>query len=310
MRTSGRLLLLAQFLVSTALAQNWPVLVQPPARANSYQKSKEAPHQYRTRLFEITSFKDHRDQTLRDFVICAESVPEVIQKLPLPLYAPPEKSPFQIHIHQDTDSFLAAGGAMGTAGFYARRTQTALLQWDFLFDRNTRPDRIPEPNFDLMIHELAHLSMHGLIPRIEVWLSEGIAEYLVAAHIQSGLYRFDKIDIAIVKRIKNRHPDSNGSFNLPPLSKLLSATSRDWLATSKGKSGDQALEPYDASLLLVHYSFHGGAERRKKTRLYFRQAHQGKPEALLFPVEKAPAIEKALVTYWKKKGLKLSFRSP
>ncbi|MGB0145480.1 MAG: hypothetical protein ACPGJR_12205 [Akkermansiaceae bacterium] len=309
MRTKGWIALVAALITANSPAQKWPIEITPPPNINAYRKSGNESLLYRTRHFEIKTFKDHQDRVLKTFVKCAESVPEVIQRLPIRLYAPPERSPFQIQIHPDKDSYQSAGGAKGTAGFYESRKQTVLLQWDFLFDRNTPAGQIPKPNFDLVIHELTHLSMHSLIPRIEVWLSEGIAEYLVSAHVGDGRYRFDKIDTAIAKRIRSRHPKSTGTFTLPPLSELLNASFRDWLASSKGKSGDDVLEPYDASLLLVHYCFHGGEERRKQTREYFQHVHQNKPGRLL-PVKGAPAIEKVLAAYWKKRGLKLLFRKP
>lgn len=308
MRTSIARFLLALVLTLLSGARDWPTSFEPAAGTGRTTRVADSAHRWRSRSFDVISFRAHSPEILAALVTSAESVPDVLKVLPLPLLAPPEDGPAVIRIHPDEKSYLGGGGAPGTAGFYDARNRTVLLQWDFLFDRQPPRGDLPEPRFDMVIHELTHLSMHRLIPRVEVWISEGIAEYLAAAHVGKGHYRFDHIEKSIASRIRSRHPQSRTSHHLPPLSVLLEASPQDWLAETAHIPASEVMESYDAALLLVHFCFHGGAKRREELNHHLKVAHQRTPATPLLPTIKAPAIEQSLVSFWQKRGLKLTFR--
>ena len=89
-------------------------------------------------------------------------------------------------------------------------------------------------------------------------------------------------------------------------------SSRDWHTRTENLPPGEALQSYTSSLLLTHYAFHGGAERRKEVRSYLEAldkvsfVHKEKPR--LFSPADAMEIESKIKTYWKLKGLRLGFQ--
>lgn len=296
---------------SIATAQKWPSNFKAPQKAGSFKVVDLERNHYRSAHFDLISFKNHSKQFLADFFTCAESVPLVLEALPLPLLAPSDRKA-KIVLHPTRQAYLADGGAGNTAGFYDSRRNVVLLQWEKLFQQPTESGGLPTHSFDLTIHELTHLSMHRLIPHVEVWLSEGIAEYLAATYQGKGKYQFDQIDQSVIRRLNRYRRAGDKAFTLPPLSKLLLANQRDWLRETAGADPYKAIEPYRAALLLVHFSFHGGGERLEKTRKHLTLAHEKKrtrpPLAPLYQRDEAAKIEAALAAYWSKKGIQINFR--
>mgnify|MGYP002628103028 CR=1 FL=1 len=96
----------------------------------------------------------------------------------------------------------------------------------------------------------------------------------------------------------------------PAKSKFLAV--RDWHTRTENLPPGEALQSYTSSLLLTHYAFHGGAERRKEVRSYLEAldkvsfVHKEKPR--LFSPADAMEIESKIKTYWKLKGLRLGFQ--
>lgn len=292
--------------------QTWLKKIHPPAGAGKYSIIPEAGRfVYQTKSFRIVTFKKHDHTLMTDFTKCLESVPLALQNIPLPLYAPSKKQKGQVLILGHDADYLAAGGAKNTAGYYDGAKNRTLINWPH-FRNNTRQTRLlQEPAFDLIIHELTHLSMHNLMWKCQPWLSEGIAEYMAASHVGRGNFDFSQMDHTIRKRIEKHTKPGSISSAVLGIRPLLSLSSKGWLERTAKIDAWEALKAYNCALLLSHYCLHGGAGRLKKTREHFIALHtiqttiQEKPRLIL--EGDAKKIEISIAEYWKKRGLRVSF---
>ena len=292
--------------------QTWLKKVHPPAGAGKYSMTPEAGRfVYQTESFRIVTFKKHDHTLMTEFTRCLESVPLALQNIPVPLYAPSKKQKGQLLIVGHDADYLAAGGAKNTAGYYDGAKNRTLINWTH-FRNNTNQTRLlQKPAFDLIIHELTHLSMHNLMWKCQPWLSEGIAEYMAASHVGRGNFDFSHMDHAIRKRIEKHTKPGSTSSTVIGIRPLLSLSSKGWLNRTANIDAWEALKAYNCALLLSHYCLHGGTGRLKKTRKHFEALHtiqttiQEKPRLIL--EDDAKAIEISIAEYWKRRGLRVSF---
>lgn len=302
----------ALLLSATAPAQSWPKKLTPSADASKYSQSKDAPFTYFSASYKIVSFKNHGAEELTDFIRCAEAVPLALKSLPLPLYDPPKDAKGVIQIVPNEELYQQVGGAKNTAGFYDGRKEKVIIHWAHFKKNTTATTLLQEPAFDLVIHELTHLAMHGLMWKAEPWFTEGVAEYLAAAHTGKGNFDFTKIDQALRARVESHREPNLIKTPVLGIETLLKLSSKDWLQRTATLTPWQTLEAYNASLLLVHYAFHGGSERRLivKKHLETLKELSGRREPFprLFAQTEAAKIEQAIQSYWKTRGLRLEFR--
>lgn len=312
MITVNNLLILA-LLSGSALAQTWPRKVTPSSDLPKYSLSEDQPFSYQTSSYQIDSFKDLDASVLIDFIRCAEAVPAALKALPLPLFHPSKDAKGSIQLFANEALYLEAGGAKNTAGYYDGKEARVLIQWNH-FQRSTGENTLkPDPAFDLVIHELTHLGMHRLMWKAEPWFTEGVAEYLAAAHTGKGHFDFTRIDQAIRARVERHHHPDLQKVPLLKISSLLKLTSKDWLERTATLDPWKTLEAYNTSLLLIHYAFHGGMERRNQVRQYLETLEpildRRVPRPFLFEATEGEKIERALQGYWKTRGLTLEFGS-
>ena len=305
--------LLSLFLIGFLQAEEWPRIFKPSPSIAKYQVlgQEDGLFQYRTKHYRIASDRTLRPSLLADFTRSAEAVALVLEKIPLPLSSPPEKDLPLIRICANEATFLSAGGAKGAAGFYNGRKQEVLILWDQFFPENGG-GLGPRANFSLLVHELAHLQMHGHLWKMRPWFYEGVAEYVAAAHEKGGVFNFSKMEGKVRERIKSHtNPAADGS-PVMSLAKLIQLSSRKWHHLAETQESYELLEIYSSSLLLTHYYFHGGDERRKEVDDYLAKIEEVKDirdeRPLLLNGEEAAEIEKKLVAYWSSRGLKLRFR--
>ena len=294
------------------IGQTWLKKIYPPPGAGKYFITSEAGRFiYQTNSFRIVTFKRHDHTLMTDFTKCLESFPLALRNIPVPLYAPSKKQKGQLRIVGHNEDYLAAGGAKNTAGYYDGAKNQTIINWTH-FSNDTTPTRIlQEPAFDLIIHELTHLSMHNLIWKCQPWLIEGIAEYMAASHIGRGNFDFSRIDHAIRKRIEKHTKPGSISSTALGIRPLISLSSKAWLKRTAEVDAWEALKAYNGALLLSHYYLNGGTERLNKTRQHFEALHtiqtniQEKPRLIL--ENDAKKIEISIAEYWKKRGLRIKF---
>ena len=141
---------------------------------------------------------------------------------------------------------------------------------------------------------------------VEPWLVEGTAEYFAAAHLSKGRFDFTEIESHIREHVRKLTPPKAQQVTTLSVSKLLRMSSRDWHTRTENLPPGEALQSYTSSLLLTHYAFHGGAERRKEVRSYLEALDKvsfvRKEKPRLFSPADAMEIESKIKTYWKLKG--------
>jgi hypothetical protein len=292
--------------------QTWLKKIHPPAGSGKYSVTLEAGRfVYQTKSFRIVTFKKHDHTLMTDFTKCLESVQLALRNIPVPLYAPSRKQKGQLLILEHDADYLAAGGPKNTAGYYDGAKNRTLINWTHFRNNTTQTRLLQEPAFDLIIHELTHLSMHNLMWKCQPWLSEGIAEYMASSHVGRGNFDFSRMDLAIRKRIEKHTKPGSISSGVLGIRHLLSLSSKAWLERTAKIDAWEALKAYNCALLLSHYCLHGGAGRLKATREHFEALHtiqttiQEKPRLIL--KNDAKKIEVSIAEYWKKRGLRVRF---
>lgn len=313
MRRPARLALWLVF-CPIAKGQDWPRSFQP-TKGSDEIKQISGSHdgfRYETNSYQIRSAIKLDSAQLSNFAFSAESVAAVMKKIPIPLFAPPAEGKPLIQIAADENSYRAAGGAPGTAGYYDGRRSRVIVRWDQLNRTPGSPKLIPRPAFDLLVHELTHLCMGQSLWKMEPWLFEGTAEYFAAAHLAKGRFDFTRIESHIRDHIRKLTPPKGQQVEVMKIAKLIKMNQRDWLSRTAKLPPEEVLQSYTSSLLLTHYAFHGGVERRNKVRSYFESLkkikYTNEEKPVLFQESKASEIETRLKAYWSKKGLNLLFR--
>ncbi|MDA7881397.1 hypothetical protein N9A94_03755 [Akkermansiaceae bacterium] len=296
-------------LLTSLSAKDWPTKFSPSATLGKYQalEPEGELHRYATTNYLIESPIPLDRTKLANFTKTIESVAVVLKSIPLPLYAPPLNHRPRILICPDEASFIREGGPKGSAGYYSGRHARVLIRWDQLYPANATA----RPMDDLLVHELTHLCMTNILWRCPPWFHEGVAEYLAAAHIGGGRFDFTEIENAIESRIEKHNPPKSPIANALDPSVLLTLTERGWHARTKDAVDWEPFEPYTTSLLLIHYAFHGGAERRAEVTAYLKALDEmitrRSPRPVLFEPEQSNEIKKKLTAFWATRGLRLQF---
>ena len=264
-----------------------------------------------TRHFRMIAETRIGRQDLARFARVVESVPQLIRTHPLPLWAPHQKDVVEITLCKDEASFVRAGGDEGAVGWWDGRRGQVLIRADyFLAPPQPGNSRLQaRPDQGLLVHELVHMAMSGLLWRLPPWFSEGVAEYFSVCHQGDGWYLFRDLESLIRDHL--RHAISRNKvgekFHLIPVATILNLDHQGWLKTSQNQFNGNAYLPYATALLLVHYHFHGGADRRAITKAHLSGLPKRSTTTPAFPTEPANVIEKRLIKYWSSRGLQLVF---
>ena len=264
-----------------------------------------------TRHFRMTAETKIARQDLARFARVMESVPQLIRSHPLPLWAPHQKDVIEIILCKDEDSFVRAGGDEGAVGWWDGRRGQVLIRADyFLAPPQPGNSRLQaRPDQGLLVHELVHMGMAKILWRLPPWFTEGVAEYFSVCHQGDGWYLFRDLESLIRDHL--RHAISRNKvgekFHLIPVAEILRLDHAGWLKTSQNQFDGNAYLPYATALLLVHYHFHGGADRRAITKVHLSSLPKRSTATPAFPTEEANVIQERLVKYWSSRGLQLVF---
>ncbi|MFK7910706.1 MAG: hypothetical protein AB8F34_08885 [Akkermansiaceae bacterium] len=299
---------------------HWPSSFKPNSKAKIVLISEgggDKNYIYHTRNFELHSRAPLSRRHLQKFATVAESVPQVLAKFPLPLLGMPEGERAKVLIYPDEDTFIKAGGTPGSGGYYSGRKSAILLRADtFLQPPPPTGSKLPpRADYDLLVHEFVHLCMHKRLAYLPVWFTEGVAEYIAAAHQDNGFYRFDQMETAIRKRARHNLPNDKDFIRLPGIAKTMALTHQTWSEELEhGETGD-GYRMYGTSTLIVHTLFNGGEKRRQLTREFLQNAKPRSPIKMeqrvekLIPLAEREKLQQRIATYWRPRGLRIKFEA-
>lgn len=298
--------------ISHAAAENktWPTQLinrtQPKIIA---PKETSPPYTYTTKSFRFITQRKIDLTKMAHLAMTAESVPAAINRIPLPLQGMPVRkdgSKPPIYIIDNEDRYEELGGAKVSAGFYSGSRKAIYLRASSFID--VKPGRLP--SYNLLVHELVHLSNHGVIGYVSAWLSEGTAEYFSAAFVPKGSYKFNDMPRRIKSHVE-RYTGRRNSMKLLPLDQLMTLNSARWRELTKREEEENSYRLYYTSLLLTHYFYHLDKDGRDKVETYIKASKKRKkttsPYPKIVPDSELAIIEKRLVTYWKSRGLSIYF---
>ena len=185
---------------SISLAQKtaWPTILKGRNMSKVVEVSTNDGSQiYRGKFFQFISDSEIKVNDMRRFAATAESVHYALKKLPLNLVHPPrfdlDRDTHSIYIYADIAAYDKAVGVKHSAGYYSKFHRSVYLRKD-LFITATKP------NYKLLVHELTHLNMHGIIRYSNAWFSEGNAEYMASSFYNNSSYNFSTMTANIRKR--------------------------------------------------------------------------------------------------------------
>lgn len=297
----------------------WPKSFSPSGQAKIVLVQKGGGGQefiYHTKSFELRSPTALNQRNLGLFATTAESVPGVLASIPLPLLGMPKGGRAQVLIYPDEDSFIAAGGMQGAAGYYSGRKKAIILRADtFLSPPPPAGSKLPpKADYTLLVHEFTHLCMHRDLAYLPTWFNEGVAEYIAAMHENKGVYQFSNVTTSIRRRIKGALTNDKEFIVIPSIVETMALSSKAWQDRIERGQAEDHYRSYATSLLIVHTLFHGGEKRREATREFLAQIQKRPPvkgAALkLIPIEEQIKLQQRLIDYWRPRGLRLKFTSP
>ncbi len=291
----------------------WPTVLKGKGHAKVIMpdSNSTAPFIYTTKSYRFISQQQISKTKITKLAATAESVASAVSRIPLSLSAPSQsEAKPAIYIYNDEESYLKAGGAPASAGYYSGRKNAVFLRADKFLGKK-------KPNYQLLTHELVHLNMHSIIGYSRAWFSEGNADYFASAFYATSSYNFTDMTRNIKNRARHFYPD-NTIIELPPLKEFVELDFRQWRKLNQQLAPEDRYTPYLASLLIVHYFYHIDPDGREKIQTYLTALHQRasnrkrrpslEDQAHLFPAADLNKIQTTITTYWNKRGLKVKFQ--
>lgn len=229
-----------------------------PLRAEGRQLDSGL-YRWEAEHFRIESEAELSPALVREVAVCLEAVRTLFQVLPWGITpATPPGGRHQVTLLATREAYLAAGGPEGSAGVYHGRGRRLLLPLESLGwqERLGRWEKGPEPQWDVLIHELSHQMMHSWLEFLPQWVNEGMAEYVRLLPYRDGKFHTAGAARGLAAHLEYRRKRVVGGVPPPfPLEKLLSMSRDDWsdIITAGGQTVQSV---YFTSYLLVYFFMH------------------------------------------------------
>ncbi|MEM6915632.1 MAG: hypothetical protein AAF491_03605 [Verrucomicrobiota bacterium] len=212
----------------------WPRQIVPRAST----RTTGGPETYRSPHFQVFA-SSAREPMVKETVEILENAYAMIERLPLPIDAAPPRPLKHFTVRMlNRPQFEKEFGA-SVRNLYPEKVKGAYMAkqrelWLPL-------DASPAPDFtSTLVHEMAHQSMHDLLPLLPLWFIEGFAEYLAAIPYQNQIFRFDQSEAGLRDALESR-------YGSPPL--LISHPARQ-LST---ENWENSSTDYLSALFLVFF---------------------------------------------------------
>jgi hypothetical protein len=225
-----------------------------------------------------------------------------------------------VRIFADEESYHREGGLEATVGTYKPHGGDVLI-W-------TRGLNEPDPEqgnfrlskarqYDLLVHELSHQATGREFRRLPTWFTEGVAEYLAAAHYAPGRYSFKDPTESIKTHVKKYLGElaKQDRFGIVRLKDLTAMDGRAWSENTRTGIEHGPFLKYVSAVLLLHYFCHLDPERNQGevVRNFVGALRDGQPASRAM-VEKLlrgrslEQLEGEIEKFWQAKGLRVEFR--
>ncbi|MGI9244984.1 MAG: hypothetical protein ACR2RV_29545, partial [Verrucomicrobiales bacterium] len=263
-----------------------------------------------------------RNADWRSIMIVCEGLRGAIRSLPLDLVRRDLAGARRgiVRIYNDEAAYHKAGGLPATVGTYRPRGGEVLI-W-------TRGLQEPDPEqgafrlskarqYDLLVHELSHQATGREFRRMPTWFTEGVAEYLAAAHFAPGRYSFKDPAESIKIHVKKYLGDlaKQDRFGIVALRPLTSMDGRTWAENTRLGTGHGPFLKYVSAVLLLHYFCHLDPERNhgEVVRNFVAALRDGQPgsRAMVEQLLRGRGfeeIEEVIEEFWNAEGLRIEFR--
>ncbi|MEM1442745.1 MAG: hypothetical protein AAGF67_10415 [Verrucomicrobiota bacterium] len=180
-------------------ANSWPRKVLPLGSI----RTTGGPETFRSPNFQIYASRAS-EPFVNETAVILEHAYSMIERLPLPIEpAPPQPLKHFTVRMLDRPHFEEAFGT-SVKNLYPEKVKGAYMAkqrelWLPL-------DASPAPDFtSTLVHEIAHQSMHDLLPLLPLWFIEGFAEYLAAIPYQNQIFRFDEAEAGLRSVLNSRY---------------------------------------------------------------------------------------------------------
>jgi hypothetical protein len=287
------------------------------------EDSENAEFGYETEGFRFVASAEISAKEWRSIMIVCEGLRGAMRSLPLGLIDPGEGDVERgtVRIFADEAAYHEAGGLAATVGTYQPRGREVLIWTRGLSEPDPEQGRFrlaKAPQYDLLVHELSHQATGREFRHLPTWFTEGIAEYLAAAHFAPGKYSFEDPTGATKAHVKKYLGDlaKQDRFGIIQLKALTSMDGRSWAYNTLTGEGHGPYLKYVSAVLLVHYFCHLDPARNhgELVRNYLGALREGRPESQAMVEEllrgrSLEAIEGAIEKFWQSKGLRVEFRS-
>ena len=314
-----------------AESRPWPTHYEAPAVTWKEGISRQG-YTYQTQYYVIVSRSEIGKGRLAEMTKTAESVRGALASFPLPLVPEDTEGAARgagdwlglhvIHVYPTHDEYRAAGGPKGSVGVYLPRTGEVAVSLERLIEpKGARSNLEPRQRYRLLVHELVHQAMGERVESIPMWMVEGFAEYFSACQFAPGRYRFDSDARAIIEHFRAMWLGPGGrKTTLPRVATVQKLSPRSWAADNSINPA-AAYAKYGVSLLLVHYQLEN-AKRGSDALATFLKMDAGfepiagfpgrfreipPPQTPLWKDRSPVAVERGLASFWKGKGLELTF---
>lgn len=201
-------------------------------------------------------------QSLQDQLIeVAEATYELLN-----WWVEPGRTRNRIHLFGNESSYLREGGVRGSAGVHFSASNEVLMQLSL--DQGTH---LSDSTRRVLIHEVTHQTLNGLLADAPPWLVEGIAVYVESIPFRSGRFLEAHVYFRRAPLLKGCPGDQ---VETVPVATLFRSSRSDWNAQFHLNSHG-ANRQYQIAYLVTYYLMHfRAAPRPRPMRQFLLSLHE------------------------------------
>jgi len=232
---------------------------------------------YRTPNFEFRSNVKLARKVVREFGAIFEATYAAMQAFPLHWKIQPEDERFVTQLFATRDQYYAAGGIINSGGAYSSRSGSILVPLASLgVEKSSSGVTLDDTGeHATLIHEITHQVHHQWLPKLPVWMTEGIAVYMESVPYGREEFRFDPRHSGPFAR---RWTSNHDEYPMVPIEHLMTKSHADWNDIFSSQPHELS-RYYFSAFLLINYFLHFDEEGDgRRIWAYIRAIESGTPE--------------------------------